>query len=60
MQLGLAMRMGEQGELENHVTVRNAGVPAVRPMADPELEATFVRAVAAWAKWRERRLWAGR
>ena len=35
-------------------------VPEVRPHADPELEETFVRAAAAWARWRDRSLWEGR
>ncbi|MFM2152257.1 MAG: hypothetical protein RL199_692 [Pseudomonadota bacterium] len=36
-----------------------AVVPTVRPTADPELEACFERAATAWARWRERRRWAG-
>jgi hypothetical protein len=40
--------------------VRDAFVPAVRPTADGDLEESFVRAAAAWARWRERRLWEGR
>ena len=60
MQLALSMSMGEQGELENHAAVREVQLPSVRPTVDPELEATFLRAAVAWARWRERRRWAGR
>lgn len=60
MQLGLAMRVGEQIELENHIPLREVPIPTVRPMADAELEATFLRAAVAWARWRERQRWVGR
>jgi hypothetical protein len=48
-----------QRELGERVTARG-WVPKVRPTADAELEESFVRAASAWARWRERQVWAGR
>jgi hypothetical protein len=53
------MWRAEQGEL-GEKTAGRAWLPRVRPTADAELEESFVRAAAAWAKWKERRKWAGR
>jgi hypothetical protein len=51
---------GVQRELSERVEPKTGWLPAVRPTADVELEESFVRAAAAWARWRERRRWAGR
>ncbi len=54
-------RHREQGQRElSERTTGRAWVPQVRPTADSELEETFVRAAAAWARWRERQKWAAR
>lgn len=60
MQLGFSMPIGEQVELGSSATVREIHPPSVRPTADAELEATFLRAALAWARWREQRRWVGR
>ena len=54
--LGQAELPGMQRELAEQGRGR-AWVPPVRPTADLELEACFVRAASAWARWRERRRW---
>ncbi len=50
---------GLQRDLSERVTPRS-WAPEVLPTADVELEETFLRAAAAWQRWRERRRWAGR
>lgn len=48
---------------QTELAPRSARVPEavlrVRPKADAELEASFVRAAEAWARWRERQTWRG-
>ena len=57
MQLDTNHIRNEQLELAERVT-NSAHVPLrERPTADAELEAMFIRAASAWARWRERQRW---
>lgn len=60
--MSMVSRRSETDQLEFAVRVleRDERVPQVRPMADADLEASFVRAATAWARWRERQRWMGR
>lgn len=52
--------MNRQFTLGEQVSARERARPAVRPTADAELEEVFLRAAAAWARWRDRSVWEGR
>jgi hypothetical protein len=46
-----------QVRLADSIRSRLPNPPRVQPLADPELQATFLRAAAAWSRWKERDLW---
>ncbi len=46
-----------QRELSERANDRKAWTPRVHPTADQDLAASFLRAAAAWARWREREAW---
>jgi len=50
------------GQMNLARAIRDGGrpPPRVRPVADPALTESFLRAAAAWERWRERRKWLGR
>lgn len=61
MQTGAMVEAKCQSELWERAAMRGpVALPRVRPTADTELEATFLRAAAAWARWEEKRRWASR